>query len=523
MDVAYMGDLDGGLRLLEEAADLARRAGRLDDLMRVAANRTTLLDLDSRREDALAVVQASLADAVVGGLAATYGAFLRGNAADILFQLGRWAEAERECRADLRWQTGRREITWFGLLNLGLLLTESRADEEAASIVGRTLLELQTIPPGAWTGLVIRAAISLALWKGRVEEALDIAEREWPRAVESEELAVIVMAASTSLEAAAAAAEHGRASGEAGLIARARVLAERVLPEAEREVATSQLDRTLGSMLEAELALATARAHAARVRGRSDPATWDKLAAAWGARSMPYLEAKARWWQALAILAAAADDQREAARAAARAPLAAAYRIARDLPALPLLREVVDLAARARVALPVMAHQDASFDVRRASLADWAAAQGIEGAAGDGTSEPRPLVAVGPGRVDQPFAVGPGRGAGRFGADGLDLAQAIEERVIAALRRRPSDAYGLSPREQEVLNILAQGRTDRDIAGRLFISERTVHVHVRRILAKLGVSSRTEAAGVAIRQGLVPDAAAVPPGSPKAAPRERLT
>ena len=56
----------------------------------------------------------------------------------------------------------------------------------------------------------------------------------------------------------------------------------------------------------------------------------------------------------------------------------------------------------------------------------------------------------------------------------------------------------------KLLNIVAEGRTDRDIAARLFISERTVHVHVRRILAKLGVSSRTEAAGVAIRQGLVP-------------------
>ena len=54
-----------------------------------------------------------------------------------------------------------------------------------------------------------------------------------------------------------------------------------------------------------------------------------------------------------------------------------------------------------------------------------------------------------------------------------------------------------------MLEILAEGRTDRDIATRLFISERTVHVHVRRILAKLGVGGRTEAAGMAIRQGLV--------------------
>ena len=86
---------------------------------------------------------------------------------------------------------------------------------------------------------------------------------------------------------------------------------------------------------------------------------------------------------------------------------------------------------------------------------------------------------------------------------GADIARALDERVIASLRKRPTDTYGLSPREREVLNILAEGRTDRDIASRLFISERTVHVHVRRILSKLGVSSRTEAAGVAIRGGMV--------------------
>ena len=110
-------------------------------------------------------------------------------------------------------------------------------------------------------------------------------------------------------------------------------------------------------------------------------------------------------------------------------------------------------------------------------------------------------MAVGPG-PREPVAVGPGRPGSDAGAD---IARAIDERVIASLRKGPADTYGLSPREREVLNILAEGRTDRDIAARLFISERTVHVHVRRILSKLGVSSRTEAAGVAIRQGLVPE------------------
>ena len=471
VDVAYLGDPIRGLEMLEEAAALSRQAGRLDHLMRVAANRTTLLDLDLRREEALEVVQEFLAEAAAGGLEATYGAFLRGNAADILFQLGRWQEAERECRSDLRWQTGRREITWLSLLVLGLLLTESRADEEAASVVGRTLLELQAVPPGHWTGMVMRSAVSLALWNDRVEEAVGIAEREWPRAVESDELGIVAYAASTALEAAAAAAEHGRTTSDAGLIARARALAAAVLPAAEAYVAGSSLGPELGARTEAELLLGVARAHDQRVRGTADPQAWAGLAEAWARHSIPYRRAKARWWQALAILAAASEDDRETARLEAREPLAEAYQLARDLPAMPLLREVVDLAKRARVVLPV---------------------------SGDVAAR---LVAVGPGSRS-PVAVGPGL-PDALGSGSPGIAQAIEERVIAALRRGPADTYGLSPREHEVLDILAEGRTDRDIAARLFISERTVHVHVRRILAKLGVSSRTEAAGVAIRQGLV--------------------
>ena len=66
--------------------------------------------------------------------------------------------------------------------------------------------------------------------------------------------------------------------------------------------------------------------------------------------------------------------------------------------------------------------------------------------------------------------------------------------------------FGLSRRELEVLLIICEGRTDREIAERLFISERTVHVHVRKVLHKLGVGSRTHAATVAFQSGLVPQA-----------------
>jgi DNA-binding CsgD family transcriptional regulator len=63
-------------------------------------------------------------------------------------------------------------------------------------------------------------------------------------------------------------------------------------------------------------------------------------------------------------------------------------------------------------------------------------------------------------------------------------------------------AYGLTPRELEVLGRVAAGRTNRQIAEELYISESTAGVHVSNILGKLGVTSRTEAANVALTQGL---------------------
>jgi DNA-binding NarL/FixJ family response regulator len=62
---------------------------------------------------------------------------------------------------------------------------------------------------------------------------------------------------------------------------------------------------------------------------------------------------------------------------------------------------------------------------------------------------------------------------------------------------------GLTTREREVLGLVAEGLTNRRIAETLFISESTAGVHVSNILGKLGVASRTEAATVAARLGLV--------------------
>jgi DNA-binding CsgD family transcriptional regulator len=81
----------------------------------------------------------------------------------------------------------------------------------------------------------------------------------------------------------------------------------------------------------------------------------------------------------------------------------------------------------------------------------------------------------------------------------LDLAPATH---AAAGPPTPADQFGLTPREVEVLALVAAGRSNRQIAQTLFISPKTVGVHVSNILAKLGVAGRVEAAVVAHRLGL---------------------
>jgi two-component system, NarL family, response regulator LiaR len=70
----------------------------------------------------------------------------------------------------------------------------------------------------------------------------------------------------------------------------------------------------------------------------------------------------------------------------------------------------------------------------------------------------------------------------------------------------PEPSPALTPRETAVLDLLAQGNSNKQIAQQLHISEETVKTHVRNVLAKLNVPSRTQAALYAVRSGLIPAA-----------------
>lgn len=116
-------------------------------------------------------------------------------------------------------------------------------------------------------------------------------------------------------------------------------------------------------------------------------------------------------------------------------------------------------------------------------------------------------------------------GALRAGARGYLLKGSSREEIFSAVRavdsggsllgpdvaERLLDRAGgggippdqLTPREAEVLGLISRGLRNRQIAEKLFVTERTVKFHVGSILAKLGAHNRTEAARIAARRGLV--------------------
>jgi len=84
------------------------------------------------------------------------------------------------------------------------------------------------------------------------------------------------------------------------------------------------------------------------------------------------------------------------------------------------------------------------------------------------------------------------------------LDPAVAARVVESIADRDSVAGvdSLTPREREVLALIARGRSNKLIARELAISEKTVKTHVGHVLAKLGVTDRTQAAVIAVRTGL---------------------
>ena len=191
-----------------------------------------------------------------------------------------------------------------------------------------------------------------------------------------------------------------------------------------------------------------------RFLGHDDPRLWSAAVTAWEAAQEPYPLAYA--WLRRAESESAAGDRQAATRSVRQAD-AVAGRIGAD----PITAEAEALARRARLDL------------------------------GSGRAGPGP-----DGQVSSPPAPD-GRATGTHGAG--------EHPAGAPATGEPADElarFGLTDREREVLLLLADGRSNPEIAQALFISPKTASVHVSNILAKLGVGGRVEAAAVVHRLGV---------------------
>ncbi len=466
VSLGWSDDPEAGVALLHQARRMAEELGDVDELFRVYANLTTVLDLLGRRSEAVDVAYEGIDAARTAGLEAVYGNFLRGNAAESLFLLGRWPESRALSSTALEWSPAGVAFV-NSVVNLAIVEIETRAGELAGRLLGQLLLELETVRDSQHAVPVYRAAASFALWSGDLVDARRAADRGWTLVRETEDWVLAAKMAATVAEVDAAAAAEAAQRRDLAALAAARQRVAAVLAEASAAVTGSGVPPAIGSRREADAYLATALAYRCRVDGEDEQVVWDAVASRWAALGNRYETARARWRQAEATLAAALGRR---GRARASRPLLEAATIARELGAQPLLRELRDLAGRARLSLPP------EFEV--VSTAE------------DGHEPTNGHITNGH-AVYEPAPVGAAAGASAV------VRSVVGEPVVA----RPN-TFGLSGREREVLGLIAEGRTNREIGQRLFISQKTVGVHVGNILSKLGVSGRVEAAAVAIRLGL---------------------
>jgi DNA-binding CsgD family transcriptional regulator len=426
---AVAGEIEEGIADLGAALAIAEDLGILDDIGRAYANWYWVLDTAGRLEESVVIAERGVEVSGRLGLMRFFGTHILCNAADALYRLGRWEEADRAvARADHVGPLGVNAILAEELLGRLAMargqFTEALEHLRPLAPLAERTIDVQFIVP-------VRASLAeLALWDGRADDAAaEVAAAlrgiDFSPEIRIGEVYALGLRANADVAELARARRDATAEREAvaageGLLAGIRRRHEETVRE--RPVFTAQSDAWV-TLCEAE---------ATRLHRRPSPDAWVAAARAWTDRGRPYPGAYARWREAEAVLAARGD----------RAPAAAALRDALDtaegLGAEPLAREILALAQRARLDLE------------------------------PDTVEAEPA-----------------------GSD-------------------PAAELGLTAREREVLGLVALGRTNRQIADELFITENTAGVHVSNILGKLGVPSRGEAAAVAYRLGLVDSGAHEP-------------
>ena len=408
---AYLEDAEAGSQALAQALDVAERSGEPEVIGQAHLRRAELLAGPlNRLDEGVRYAREGVERMRALGLARTAGVALLTYAANALFRLGSWDQAEHA--VDEAWGLGPTGAAALDvrLARCRIALGRGRLEAAATDLAAVDLLSSSTAGPRQRVPLLVLFA-ALDLWRREPAAALRHVEDGF----------ALAEAGVGDIWSVAPLVWHG-------VRAWADLVATGLPPPTEAQVARmrhhcAELDRRGTGTVPAVRALVEAfttmcTAETARAEHRSDPAVWERAVAAWERHHHPYPAAYARLRHAEALLergsrsAASADVLREAEQAARR------------LGAQPLVDDIVDLAGRARVPLT--------------------------------RSEP-PASATPPAR---------------------------------------SPLAELTARELEVLTELAAGRTNREIGERLYISEKTVGVHVTRIFHKIGVHSRVQASAV---------------------------
>lgn len=403
-------DPDAGLAVIRDAVAIAERSGHPDDIGCAYLHLAELLTgpLNSLEEGVL-VARRGAARLAALGVGRSYQTRLLAIAANGLFRVGQWGEADRVLEAAMRHRPS-------GADAVEILLARCRlwvgfGDVEAAE---KDLDAVATVLAGGGARhvlpmLTLRAG--LAMWQGRHADARAAVQRGLTE-TRSDDLVLLGVLAWHGLRAEAEAHSGGAVAVDTGAVRRLKVVVERMARGVGH--AAPPVRATIDGYLD------LCAAELSRLEDRHDPEPWARAAAAWDRRNHPYPAAYSRLRQAEAAL-------HRGRRSQARAAIRQAYGTAQAMGARPFAAEITAVAARARLAL-----------------------------VGDDAT-----------------------------------------RAMAAPAPDDGDELGvLTSREREVLAAVAEGLTNREIGQRLFISERTVGVHVGHIFDKLQVRTRVQASRV---------------------------
>jgi DNA-binding CsgD family transcriptional regulator/tetratricopeptide (TPR) repeat protein len=444
----HSGDVETGLAELYAVKERAVAEGVAHVAGRAQVNLGSALEDVGRSREAVAVLEAGVAYTRRFGLLDAE-SWMWGNLSESLYALGRWPEADEAAANALRGGHSAKP-QGAGALRLADLALVRGDLTGAAGRLATARCHFGTHDPAPQHALPLaRLALGVAAGEGRLTDVRAglgrVLDAGLPPGTQRHGWPLLLTA--VLAESDARDLPDAR-PGRPGVLERVRAVLKELATGAPVWCAAE----------------GWVRAELRRAEGRNDPERWSEVVAAYETLERPYELARVRHRLAEALLTAGGEPER--VRAAELLRLA--HAVAGHLGAGPLAEDTARLARRARLPLP--------------------------GPAGPPGTGPGGGTGSGSGTADGGAGGSGGAAAGAAG-DGVPG---------GGPDRDPARRLGLTGRERDVLRLVSAGRTNRQIAGELFISPKTASVHVSHILAKLGVSGRGEAAALAHRLGLFP-------------------